>query len=148
MATTNNITATVNGVIFSGLTIEQAKTLASMGGETSKPSKPSKPSKTRKQAKAEKGEKSHIKIRANVVRMAETAKDKAAKMGVTLKLETLESYNVTKDGDCNWAWLRCTNDKLSHDNGKAIADKLPKGWNYSPRRNAIYRKYEYNIRIS
>ena len=39
----NNIIATVNGIVFEGLTIEQAQVLAMMGLESKSENKPEKP---------------------------------------------------------------------------------------------------------
>lgn len=163
MTTTNTITATINGVKFEGLTFEQATTLAKMAEESQEipapePAKPRVKSarksearkaidKTNAKPKRAKGEARHIEVQSNIKGMATRAINKAKKAhGIAFKLETLESYCVTKKGECHWAWLRCTDGKLNHDNGEAIAASMGDEWAYSPRRNAIVRKYDHDIR--
>ena len=92
-----------------------------------------------------------IEVKAKFARMADTAIKRASdKHGITLALETSEKYNRGKDKDgnevFNWTWLRCTDGKLNRDNGQQVADTLPKGWVYSPRRNAIRRDMGEDIR--
>ena len=97
--------------------------------------------------KRAKGEVRHIEVKANVKGMATRAIGKAkAAHGMEFKLETMESYCVTKAGECHWAWLRNTDGKLNHDNGPTVAATMGANYKYSPRRNAIRREYDYDIR--
>ena len=91
--------------------------------------------------------KPRIEVQSNIKGAATRAINKAKKAhNVAFALETLESYCVTKKGECKWAWLRCTDGKLNHENGEAIAASMGDEWEYSPRRNAIVRKYDHDIR--
>ena len=158
--TTANITATINNVKFEGLTMAQAKELAGLAQGAVAPEKPAPRVKSAQKPKAKpakmtatpkpkraKGEVRRIEIRANVRRMATLAIGKAKNAhNIDFELETSESYCVTKAGECHWAWMRCTDGKLNHDNGPIVAKSMGAGWEYSPRRNAIRRVYDYDIR--
>lgn len=157
---TNTITVTINNVTFEGLTFEQAKELSNLAQAKSMPEKPApraksaqkpaeKPAKmtAKPKPKRAKGEARHIEVQSHIKGMATRAINKARKAhGIAFALETKESYCVTKKGECHWAWLRCTDGKLNHDNGEAVAESMGEGWVYSPARNAIRRVYDHDIR--
>ena len=171
---TQNITATVNGIVFENLTFEQAAQLAAMANSTIDNDKPEKPEndtkekkpenvKTRNQAKAEKHEsaKHYIVVSNKVSRIANDAIKRASeKHSVNLELARDEEFCITKKGECSWIWLIPTDNTLTKKNGKEIAASLPKKrvtdkhgktnlvqvWKYSSKRNAIFRDYGEDIR--
>lgn len=143
----------INGQKVKGNAGEIAELLGLMETGASASATPKKRSQAAKAIEQPKTDKTHkvIEIQARYVKMADNAIGKAKdKHGITLVLDTSEKYNRGKDNDgkpvFHWAWLRCTDGKLNRDNGKEIAACMPKGWVYSPRRNAIRRDMGADIR--
>ena len=147
----------INGQVVSGSAAEIAELLQLVDSAEQCSATPKKGKHAKSEAKQaiEQPKPEHeapqIEIKGKFTRMANTAIGQAAdKHGVALKLETSEKYNKGKDKDgnevFNWVWLRCTDGKLNRDNGKQVAKDLPKGWVYSPRRNAIRRDMGEDIR--
>lgn len=145
-------------IIINGQTVEgSAQEIAELlklvdsGAENSAaPAKSGKHAKSARQAIEQpkaKNEPKQLDIKPKFERMAERAIANAHDAhGIELKLEVSERYNKGKDDSFNWLWLRCTDGKLNRDNGKDVAKSMPKGWIYSPRRNAIRRDVNEDIR--
>ena len=162
----NTFTATVNGIVFTDLTMEQAQALISFASANAESeSKPeSKPeSKTRKQRKQEKHEsaKRFINIKKCIMRDVNAACKRASeKCNVTLEVAREESYCITAKGLCTWGWLVSPDGTLNKKNGRKVAAALPKKritddkgnsklvqvWKYSSKRNAIFRDFGEDIR--
>jgi hypothetical protein len=143
----------VNGQKVKGSASEIAELLGLMETSTAASATPKKASKAASAIEQPKAKDTapRIEVKAKYAKMADTAIKRAAdKHGIALNLETSERYNQGKDNDgkpvFHWVWLRCTDGKLNRDNGKQVAASMPKGWVYSPRRNAIRRDMGEDIR--
>jgi len=140
---TNNITATVNGVVFSNLTIEQAQVLAGIAAETTRETqKPRKGAKAeakmnaraKKTAKADEKRAKHDAIldSKRVERMTKTAVDKLVSAGFEVK--------TSKQG--KWVWVYpCGKSSGKGRTPEFKGVKLAKGWNHSMKRGAFFRDF-------
>lgn len=130
---TANIKATVNGIVFEGLTIEQAQALANMATDASAANIKANKAKAqaKKNARVEQVKTKHDAIldTKRIDRMVATAVNSAAKQGFTCK--------ASKQG--KWVWLYPTNGQGRTPEFKTM--KLAKGWKYSPKRGAFYRDF-------
>lgn len=136
----NNITATVNGVVFEGLTIEQAQALASMAQAT-KPRATKRAeleanmtARAKKSARVEANKTKHDAIldEKRVTRMVKTATDRLTAAGFETR--------TMKQG--KWVWVYPagkSSGKGRTDEFKAV--KLAKGWRHSMKRGAFYRDF-------
>lgn len=133
------ITATVNGIVFEGLTVEQAKELASLAiatidHKTRKTTPQAAKPETKAQAKARETRTKYDAIldTKRIERMTRTATEKLA--SAEFEVRTM------KQG--SWVWVYpCgkSNGKGRTPEFKAV--KLAKGWKYSPKRGAFYRDF-------
>lgn len=135
---TANIKATVNGIVFENLTIEQAQALANVSTNASVDTVKAEQAKAKaEQAKAKKAAKvEQVKTKHDAIldtkrveRMVKTATDKAKAQGFELK--------PSKQG--KWVWLYPNGGQGRTPEFKAL--KLAKGWKYSPKRGAFYRDF-------
>ena len=140
-----NITATINGVVFENLTIEQAAQLANMASTvTNGASASASNAVTKAEAKAKKHAKGRAKVEnerakhdailntKRVERMTETALAKFAAAGIEVK--------SSKQG--KWVWVYPCGKSAGKGREPEFKDvKLPKGWNHSMKRGAFFRDF-------
>lgn len=121
--------ATVNGIVFENVTMEQAKALMAMAAQgAEKPSRKPKAAAKKTAKAADKYDKALLDSK-RVERMTATAVNAMDKAGYTVK--------PSKRG--SWVWLYSQDGKGREDGFKAV--KLAKGWAYSPKRGAFYRDF-------
>lgn len=121
--------ATVNGIVFENITMEQAQALMAMAAQATE--KPSKKPISAKKRTAQAAAKYDAKLldSKRVERMASTA----------VKAMESAGYPVKPSKRGAWVWLYSQDGKGREEGFKAA--KLAKGWTYSPKRGAWYRDF-------
>lgn len=119
--------ATVNGIVFENVTMEQAQALMTMAAQGAEaPSRKPKAAAKKTAAKYDKA----LLDSARIERMTATAVKAMDKAG----------YQVKPSKRGTWVWLYSQDGKGREDGFKAA--KLAKSWTYSPKRGAWYRDFK------